>query len=455
MIADKCGVFGITGTRNAAVLTYLGLYALQHRGQESCGIAASDGKKINIRLGMGKVDEVFTSIYKLKELKGRMAIGHNRYSTTGESSSANIQPILINYKNGPLALGHNGNLTNYNKLRRKMEQSGSIFASTSDTELILHLVAKSRKQRIEEALAQALKKVTGAYSLVLLSGENLLAARDPAGVRPLALGKLRHSWVIASETCAFDIIGAKYIRDIEPGEILLLNGDGPKSFKLLPKKKHAFCIFEYIYFSRPDSMIFGSNVDKVRRRLGRQLAREHPVDADIVISVPDSSNTAALGYAEEAGIPFEFGLIRNHYVGRTFIEPEQKIRDLDVKIKFNPIRGVLRNKRVVVVDDSIVRGTTSRKLVQMLREAGAREVHLRISAPPIKFPCFYGINMPTKKELIASSRSVEAIKSYLEVDSLGYLSLEGLLSLSALPKAGFCHACFSGKYMIKLHNEKK
>jgi amidophosphoribosyltransferase len=455
MIADKCGVFGITGTRNAADLTYLGLYALQHRGQESCGIAASDGKKINIRLGMGKVDEVFTSRYKLKELKGRMAIGHNRYSTTGASSWANIQPILINYKNGPLALGHNGNLTNYNKLRRKMEQSGSIFSSTSDTELILHLIAKSRRPRIEEALAQTLKKVTGAYSLVLLSGENLLAARDPAGVRPLALGKLRNSWVIASETCAFDILGAKYIRDIEPGEILLLNGKKPKSFKLLPKKQQAFCIFEYIYFSRPDSMIFGSNVDKVRRRLGRQLAREHPAEADMVISVPDSSNTAALGYAEAAGIPYEIGLIRNHYVGRTFIEPEQKIRDLDVKIKFNPIRGVLRNKRVVVVDDSIVRGTTSKKLVQMLKEAGAREVHLRITAPPIKFPCFYGINMPTKKELIASSRSVEAIKKYLEVDSLGYLSLEGLLSLPALPKAGFCHACFSGNYTIKLHDQKK
>ncbi len=455
MIEDKCGVFGITGTRNAAVLTYLGLYALQHRGQESCGIAAGDGNNINIRSGMGKVDEVFNSIYKLKELKGRMAIGHNRYSTTGASSIANIQPILVNYKNGPLALGHNGNLTNYNKLRRKMEQSGSIFATTSDTELILHLVAKSRKRRIEEALAQALKTVTGAYSLVLLSGENLLAARDPVGVRPLALGKLRHSWVVASETCAFDIIGARYIRDIEPGEILVLNGDEPKSFKLLPKKKHAFCIFEYIYFSRPDSMIFGSNVDKVRRRLGRQLAREYPVDADMVISVPDSSNTAALGFAEEAGIPFEIGLIRNHYIGRTFIEPEQKIRDLDVKIKFNPIRGVLRNKRVIVVDDSIVRGTTSRKLVKMLREAGAREVHMRISAPPIKFPCFYGINMPTKKELIASSRSVGNIENYLGVDSLGYLSLDGLLSLPALPDAGFCHACFSGKYTIKLYDQLK
>lgn len=453
MIVDKCGVFGITGTRNAAILTYLGLYALQHRGQESCGIVTNDGKNIHRKCGMGKVDEVFTSIYKLKDLKGRMAIGHNRYSTTGSSSEINIQPVLINYKNGPLALGHNGNLINYNELRRKMESTGSIFSSTSDTEIILHLIARSKKTKIEEALADALKKVSGAYSLVLLSGENLVAVRDPVGVRPLALGKLRKSWVVASETCAFDIIGAKYIRDIEPGEILVMNGSGVQSYHILPKRRHAFCIFEYIYFSRPDSMIFGSNVDKVRRRLGRQLAREHPVEADIVISVPDSSNTIALGYAEESKIRFEIGLIRNHYVGRTFIQPEQKIRDLDVKIKFNPIRGVLKNKRVIIVDDSIVRGTTSRKLVKIIREAGAREVHLRISAPPIAWPCFYGIDMPTRKELIASNRSVESIQKYLGVDSLGYLSLKGLLTLPALPDAGFCHACFSGKYSIKINHE--
>ena len=455
MIADKCGVFGITGTRNAAILTYFGLYALQHRGQESCGIVTNDGKKFNRTCGMGKVDEVFSSLDDLKGLKGRMAIGHNRYSTTGSSSSANIQPIVISCKNGPLALGHNGNLTNYTELRKKMEAQGSIFSSTSDTEIILHLLAKSKKTRIEEALAEALKKVTGAYSLVLLSGENLIAVRDPVGVRPLALGKLRKSWVVASETCAFDIIGAKYIRDVEPGEILVLNGKEPKSYKFLPKRKNAFCIFEYIYFSRPDSMIFGSNVDKVRRRLGRQLAREHPVDADIVISVPDSANTIALGYAEESGIPFDMGLIRNHYVGRTFIQPEQNIRDLDVKIKFNPIRGVLKNKRVIVVDDSIVRGTTSKKLVKIIREAGAKEVHLRIAAPPIKWPCFYGIDMPTKRELIASSNSVEEIRKYLAVNSMGYLSLKGLLNLPALPDAGFCDACFSGKYAIRLNGQHK
>lgn len=450
MIQDKCGVFGITGTRNAAVLSYFGLYALQHRGQESCGIAASDGKNIHVKRGMGEVDEVFSSLGQLKELKGHMAIGHNRYSTTGSSSPINIQPLLINYKNGSLALGHNGNLINYQQLRRKMEANGSIFASTSDTEVILHLVAKSRQKRIERALAEALKRVSGAYSLVMLSGENLIAARDPVGVRPLALGKLRKSWVIASETCAFDIIGAKYIRDIEPGEILVANGGVLKSYKILPKRRHAFCIFEFIYFSRPDSIIYRMNVDKVRRRLGRQLAREHPVEADIVISIPDSSNTAALGFSEATGIRFEIGLIRNHYVGRTFIEPEQKIRDLDVKIKFNPILGVLKKKRVVVVDDSIVRGTTSKKLVKMVRDAGAKEVHMRISSPPITSPCFYGIDMPTKKELIAPRRTVESIRRYLGVDSLGYLSLEGMLSLDALPEEEFCHACFSGKYPIKV-----
>ena len=450
MIADKCGVFGITGTRNAAALTYFGLYALQHRGQESCGIATSHDRRITMNGGMGKVDEVFSSQAQLKKLKGRMAIGHNRYSTTGLSSLDNIQPIVINYKNGQLALGHNGNLTNYHQLRKKMEAEGSIFSTSSDTEVILHLVARSKEKRIERALADALKKVTGAYSLVMLSGENLLAARDPVGVRPLALGKLRNSWVVASETCAFDIIGAKYIRDVEPGEILVANGKGLRSYRRLPRRLHAFCIFEYIYFSRPDSIIFRMNVDKVRRRLGRQLAHEHPVEADIVISVPDSSNTAALGFSEATGIPFEIALIRNHYVGRTFIQPEQKIRDLDVKIKFNPVRGVLKDKRVVVVDDSIVRGTTSKKLVKMLRDAGASEVHMRISSPPIKNPCYYGIDMPTKKELIGSHRSVESIRRFLGVDSLGYLSLEGMLSLPALPPREFCHACFSGRYPIKI-----
>ncbi len=450
MIYDKCGVFGITGTRNAVTLTYFGLYALQHRGQESCGIAASDGAKITLANGMGKVNEVFAMPGQLKKLKGHMAIGHNRYSTTGESIQTNTQPLMINCKFGPLAIAHNGNLTNYRKLKKAMEAEGSIFGTTSDTEVILHLIAQSKKKRIEQALADALRKVTGAYSLVILTGRNLIAARDPAGVRPLALGKLRNSWVVASETCAFDIIGARYLRDIEPGEILLANGGKLKSYKILPVRRHAFCIFEFIYFSRPDSMIFGINVDKVRRRLGRQLAREHPVEADIVISVPDSSNTAALGFSEAAGIPYEIGLIRNHYVGRTFIEPEQKIRDLDAKIKFNPIRGVLKNKRVVIVDDSIVRGTTSRKLVKLIREAGAKEVHMRISSPPIISPCYYGIDMPTKKELIASNRSVSSIRTYLGVDSLGYLSMDGMLSLAALPKSEYCHACFSGEYTIPI-----
>lgn len=450
MINDKCGVFGITGTRNAAVLTYFGLYALQHRGQESTGIAVTDGEMITARKGMGKVDEVFPDIEAIKDLKGRIAIGHNRYSTTGESGVGNIQPLMINSRFGQLALGHNGNLTNYRRFREQMEAKGSIFATTSDTELILHLIAKSKQKRIELALADALKRVTGAYSLIMLTGHNLIAARDPSGVRPLALGKLRKSWVVASETCAFDIIGASYIRDIEPGEILVANGGGLKSYKLLPKKPHAFCIFEFIYFSRPDSMIFGINVDKVRRRFGRQLAKEHPVDADRVISVPDSANTAALGYAEGTGIRYEMGLIRNHYVGRTFIEPAQKIRDLDVRIKFNPIRGVLNDRRVVLVDDSLVRGTTSKKLVKMIRDAGAKEVHVRISSPPVVSPCFYGIDMPTKAELIGSNRNVEAIRKYLDADSLGYLSIEGMLGLEALPDEGFCRACFTGKYTIPI-----
>jgi amidophosphoribosyltransferase len=437
-LRDKCGVFGIYGVRNAGALTYLGLYALQHRGQESCGIITANNGGFHSRLGMGLVNEVFASPEDIESLKGRSAIGHNRYSTTGSSSPENIQPLVMNYSRGYLAIGHNGNLTNYPRVKRELEKAGSILRTSSDTEVILHLLARSKKQRIEQALAESLQKVVGAYSLVLLTPRQLVAARDPAGVRPLALGRRRSNWVVASETCAFDIIGAKYVRDVEPGEIIVIDQDGLHSYtNLLKKSRHAFCIFELIYFSRPDSKIYGTNVDKVRRRLGRALAKEHPVEADIVISVPDSSNTAALGYSEESGIPYDIGLIRNHYVGRTFIQPEQKIRDLDVKIKFNVVKGVINNKRVVVVDDSLVRGTTSRKLVQMLREAGAREVHLRLSSPPITNPCFYGIDMPTKRELIASRKSVEAIRRYLEADSIGYLSLDRMLDMPSLPKESF------------------
>ncbi|MEE9554311.1 MAG: amidophosphoribosyltransferase [candidate division Zixibacteria bacterium] len=455
MIKDKCGVFGIYGNRNAGSLTYLGLYALQHRGQESVGIVTAENGSFHSKVGMGLVNEVFSSPVDLKGLTGRSAIGHNRYSTTGSSSAENIQPLVIKYNRGHLALAHNGNLTNYSKVKQELEKSGAIFRSSSDTEIILHLLARSKKRRIELALAEALGKVVGAYSLVLLTPKQLVAARDPAGVRPLALGKRRSAWVVASETCAFDMIGAKYVRDVKPGEIIVINGNGLRSYGPLKERKHAFCIFEFIYFSRPDSIIYGMNVDKVRRRLGRLLAEEHPVEADLVISVPDSSNTAALGYSEASGIQYDIGFIRNHYVGRTFIRPEQKIRDLDVRKKFNVVRGVVNKKRVVVVDDSLVRGTTSMKLTSMLREAGAKEVHLRLSSPPIKSPCFYGIDMPTKGELLASRKSVESIRRFLKVDSVGYLSIDGLVNLPALPPDEFCTACFSGKYPIKIFRKLK
>jgi amidophosphoribosyltransferase len=450
LIHEECGVFGIFGARKAAELTYLGLYALQHRGQEGAGIISSDGQNIHEHRGLGEVNEVFAHEETLARLKGHIAIGHNRYSTTGASSSINVQPLLIKYKRGKLALAHNGNLTNSYSLRTWMEKNGSIFQSSSDSEIILHLVARSKKTKLVEMIQDALSKVKGAYSVVFNTGDSIIAARDPHGWRPLALGRLKNAWVVASETCAFDIIGAKYQRDIQPGEIAVINRKGIKSYYPFKSVKHAFCIFEFIYFARPDSIIFSENVDKIRRRLGMQLAKEKPVSADIVISVPDSSNTATLGYSEESGIKYEVGLIRNHYIGRTFIEPEQTIRDLDARIKFNPVRGVLKDKRVVIVDDSIVRGTTSKKLISMLRNAGAKEVHFRVSSPPIISPCFYGIDMPTKEELIASSKSVEQIREFLDVDSLGYLSLPGMLSMHALNGRNFCVACFSGKYPTKI-----
>lgn len=451
-IQCECGVFGIFGAPLAAELTYFGLYALQHRGQEAAGIVTSDGLTLHELKGTGEVSDVFDNQKKIGSLVGERAIGHNRYSTTGSSSLRNVQPLVINYRGERLAAAHNGNLTNSESLRRKLEKAGSIFQTTSDTEEILHLIARSHKETMLEIVADALKKVRGAYSTVFLTKDQLIAARDPHGFRPLALGQRGDAWVVASETCAFDIIGAKYVRDVAPGEIIQITEQGLKSISPFGKKKHAFCIFEFIYFSRPDSKIFGENVDKVRRRLGRQLAREHPVEADIVIAVPDSSNTATLGYSEESGIHFEIGFIRNHYVGRTFIDPEQQIRDLDVKVKFNAVKGVLKDKRVVVVDDSIVRGTTMKKLIKMLRDAGATEIHLRISSPPIISPCFYGIDMPTKRELIASSHTVAEIGRALDVDSIGYLSLEGMLSMHALPKTSFCTACFSGKYPEKINN---
>ncbi len=450
LIHEECGVFGIFGAKKAAELTYLGLYALQHRGQEGAGIVSSDGVKIYQHRGLGEVNEVFSRKEILNQLKGHIAIGHNRYSTTGASSLVNVQPLLITYRKGNLALAHNGNLTNSYSLRSFMEKNGSIFQTSSDSEIILHLVARSKKDTVKEMIQDALLKVKGAFSVVFNTGDSIVAARDPHGFRPLALGRLKNAWVVASETCAFDIIGARYQRDIQPGEIVVINQKGIKSYSPFKSVKHTFCIFEFIYFARPDSIIFNENVDKIRRRLGRQLAKEKPAQADIVISVPDSSNTATLGYSEESGIKYEMGLIRNHYIGRTFIEPEQKIRDLDARIKFNPVRGVLKDKRVVIVDDSIVRGTTSKKLIGMLRGAGAKEVHFRVSSPPILSPCFYGIDMPTKKELIASSKSVEQIRRYLNVDSLGYLSLPGMLSMHSLNGRDFCVACFSGKYPTRI-----
>jgi len=453
-IHDECGVFGIYGARRAAELTYLGLYALQHRGQDGAGIVSSNGEKVYHRKGLGLVNDVFASNEILSKLKGKMAIGHNRYSTTGSSYLANVQPILITYKGRQLAIAHNGNLTNSYALRKKLEKEGSIFQTTSDSEIILHLIARSGKKKIKDEIAEALSYVRGAYSLVFLTRDSLVAARDPYGFRPLALGRVNNSWVVASETCAFDMIGARYLRDVEPGEIVVINERGINSFTPFKKVKHAFCIFEFIYFARPDSIIYQENTDKIRRRLGRQLAKENPVDADLVISVPDSSNTATLGYSEESGIKYDMGLIRNHYIGRTFIHPDQEIRDLDAKIKYNPVRGVLKGKRVVIVDDSIVRGTTSRKLIKMIRQAGASEVHFRVSSPPITSPCFYGVDMPTKEELIASSKSVEEIRRYLNVDTLKYLSLEGLLSMHSLPKTDFCVACFSGKYPTKVDRHR-
>ncbi len=448
--ACECALFGLYGNRRAADYTYFGLYSLQHRGQESCGIVSANGEQMFAHRGMGQISEVFFRRRLLKNLKGSAAIGHNRYSTTGSSSPANMQPLLIKNQKTRMAAAHNGNITNSRKLKANLEKAGAIFQTTSDSELVMHFFARSRKRGVLDKLVDALGRLQGAFCFVFLTKDKLFAARDPLGFRPLCLGKLNGAWVVASESCAFDIIGAKYVRDVQPGEVIEISKKGPRSKYLPVRKRRAHCIFEHIYFARPDSRIFEENVDKVRRRLGHQLAVEQPVDADIVIAVPDSSNTAAIGYSEESGIKLEVGLIRNHYVGRTFIMPEQEVRDLDVKVKFNPVRGVLKGQRVIIVDDSIVRGTTARKLIQLIRQAGAKEVHFRVSSPPIISPCYYGIDMPTKKELIASDKTVEKIRRFLGVDSLGYLSLKGMLKLSKHPPGAFCTGCFSGKYPTRV-----
>ena len=440
-----CGLFGIYGDERAAERAYFGLYALQHRGQESAGIAVSDGERLVAHKGMGLVSSVFADAGTIARLVGRAAIAHNRYSTTGSSNILNAQPLMVEFKCGQLAAAHNGNIVNAAALRRAMEHDGSIFQTSSDSEIVLHLIARARQAPLADMIAGALSKVVGAYCFLFLSKDCLIAVRDPYGWRPLCLGALKGAPVLASESCALDIVGADYIRGIEPGEMVVLDGRGVASRRLPAARRRAMCIFEYIYIARPDSRIFGHMADKVRRAFGRRLAEEHPAHADIVIGVPDSANTAALGYSEASYIRFEIGLIRSHYVGRTFIDPHQQERDLKVHLKFNPVTGVVKGKRVVVVEDSIVRGTTLKQLVRLVRGAGAAEVHVRVGSPPIRFPCFYGVDMSTRKELIASSHRVEEVRRFIGADSLAHLSVQGMLKVVPEP-AGFCTACFTGEY---------
>jgi amidophosphoribosyltransferase len=452
---DECAIFGIYNSEEAANFTYLGLYSMQHRGQESSGIVSTDGSHLYRYAGMGLVSSVFNQT-NIKELFGKNAIGHNRYSTTGASFLRNAQPLRVESHLGAIALAHNGNLVNSYEIRRKLELEGSIFQTTIDSEVIVHLMAKSRSGEILESLCEALRQVEGAYSLLVLTNDFLIGVRDPNGFRPLVLGKRGDgTYVFASETCAFDITDTEYIRDVEPGELIIIDKYGLKSLFPFEKRKHSLCIFEYIYFSRPDSMIYSQSVYKIRKQLGYNLALINPVEADVVISVPDSANVAALGYSEASGIPFAIGLIRSHYIGRTFIEPDQKIRDFGAKIKYNVIREVVDGKRVIIVDDSIMRGTTSRKIVKMIRNAGAREIHMRISAPPTVSPCYYGIDIPTHKELIAATHTLEEIKKYLRVDSVEYLTIETMHKAAGqnMESSKFCDACFSGKYPIQFTSE--
>lgn len=440
-----CGIFGIYDHPEASNHVYLGLYALQHRGQESAGIVSSDEKQLHQYRQMGLVSEIFSRDI-LRGLTGKSAIGHVRYSTTGSSEIKNAQPFMVNYARGMMAIAHNGNLTNAALIRSELESRGSIFQSSMDTEVFVHLIARSRQKTFIERTIEALGQVEGAYSLLILTETEMVAARDPFGFRPIVLGSLKDSPVIASETCAFDLIGAKFIREIEPGEILLINGNGIKSFKPFPKKQIHQCIFEFIYFARPDSFIFNHNVYEMRKSFGIQLSEESPARADMIIPIPDSGFPASLGYAAQSRLPLELGMIRNHYVGRTFIEPEQRIRHFGVKIKLNPVKELLAGKRVAIVDDSIVRATTSRKIVRMLRNAGAKEVHVRISSPPITDPCFFGIDTPKKSELIASSHQVEEIRKFIHATSLNYLTLEGLKKCVRGEEENFCYACFTGEY---------
>ena len=450
---DECGVMAVHNHAEASTLAYLGLHQLQHRGQESAGIVSSDGARMHVYKAMGEVAEIFTEEV-LSRLPGALAIGHTRYSTSGDSAILNAQPIMVDCNKGMIALAHNGNLVNAHEIRARLEAQGSIFQTTSDTEVIVHLVAQSREQTLPEAICDALRRIEGAFSLVLMTRDRVFAVRDPRGFRPLSMGRIRNgagserdTVVFASETCAFDLIGAVYERDVRPGEMLIVGPEGVSSRFFGSEMKQSSCIFEHVYFSRPDSVVFGRPVQTSREAMGRQLAKESPAEADIVVPVPDSGVTAALGYASESGLPFRFGLIRNHYVGRTFIEPEQRVRDFGVKLKLNPVRSILAGKRVVLIDDSIVRGTTSRKIVRMVRDSGASAVHMRISCPPTISPCYYGVDTPSKSQLIAANKSLDEIREYIGADSLAYLSLEGLRKACAEgEKTTYCTSCYTGIY---------
>ncbi len=443
-----CGVFGIFGHPNAADLTYYGLYALQHRGQESAGIVSCHENQFHVHRGMGLVPQVFTGEI-LHGLPGNRAVGHTRYSTTGSSHLRNAQPLTVDCARGQIAIAHNGNLTNAAELREDLEMRGSIFQTTVDSEIILHLMAQPSLNGQENNLIETVRRIQGAFSLVILTENELIGVRDPHGFRPLSIGKVGDAWVLSSETCALDLIHAKFVRDVEPGEIVIINNDGLKSIQAFPEQeRRAFCIFEYVYFARPDSNVSGRNVYKVRVEMGRQLARENPIEADIVVPVPDSGNTAALGYSMESGIPYEMAFIRNHYVGRSFLQPSQLIRDFNVRVKLNLIPELVKGKRVIIVDDSIVRGTTCKSRVNTLKEAGAKEVHVRVSCPPHMNPCVYGIDFPDRSKLMAANYSVDAICKYLDADSLAYLSREGMVSATGLPAAGFCMACYDGNYPV-------
>lgn len=449
-----CGIIGVYNNPEAATLAYMGLYAQQHRGQEGAGVISSDGTKLHRHMGQGLVSDVFSDSTIFESLPGHSSIGHVRYSTTGDSDPRNVGPLTFNVGDEYVSIAHNGNLVNLDQTRKDLQADGALFQTSTDTEIIIHLLAREKGNSIDKRLESALKKVQGAFSLLMITPNEVIAARDPHGIRPFCIGKLENTYILASETCALDLLGAEYVRDVNPGELIVINDDGMYSRQFSPPTKSKHCIFEYIYFSRPDSQIFGNNVDKMRRKFGKVLSDEQPAKtADMVISVPDSSNTCALGYSQSSGIKHEIGLIRNHYVGRTFIFPTQFLRDLSVRLKFNTVKGVIENREVVVIDDSIVRGTTLKKLVKLLRSSGAKKVHVRISSPPVKHPCFYGMDFPTTEELIAGQHNVEEITEIIDADSLGYLSLDGTLESTHLEKDNFCTACFSGDYPIALKGD--